>query len=84
VGISSAYLAAVVLAMYVTSADVSALYTHPEHLLLICPLILYWATRTWLSAHRGKLHDDPVVAVAVDPATYVLAAISVAIVLSAV
>jgi hypothetical protein len=24
-------------------------------------LLLYWISRVWLGAHRGKLHDDPVV-----------------------
>jgi 4-hydroxybenzoate polyprenyltransferase len=83
-GISAAYLAAVVLAIYVNNADVAHLYAHPERLLLICPVLLYWATRTWLRAHRRLLHDDPVVAVALDPATYVIAAISAVLVLSAV
>jgi 4-hydroxybenzoate polyprenyltransferase len=84
VGLSSSYLAAVVLAIYVNNADVAHLYSHPERLLLICPVLLFWATRTWLRAHRRLLHDDPVVAVARDPATYVMAAISAAVVLSAV
>jgi len=84
VGLSSAYLAAVVLAIYANSADVVRLYSRPERLLFICPLLLYWATRAWLRAHRGEMHDDPVVAVALDPTTYVIAAISVAVVVSAV
>lgn len=83
-GISAAYLAAVVLAIYVNNADVARLYAHPERLLLICPVILYWATRTWLRAHRQQMHDDPVVAIALDPATYVIAGISALVVLSAV
>lgn len=71
-GLSSAYLGVLVLALYATSGDVTRLYAHPERLLLACPVVLYWATRTWLLAHRGQLHDDPVVAVAFDPVTYVV------------
>lgn len=71
-GLSSAYLGVLVLALYATSADVTRLYAHPERLLVTCPVVLYWATRTWLLAHRGQLHDDPVVAVALDPVTYVI------------
>jgi hypothetical protein len=56
------------------------LYSTPEHLVLVCPVLLYWATRTWLRAHRRQIHDDPVVAVAMDPATYVIGAITIAIV----
>jgi hypothetical protein len=59
-------------AIYVNSADVSLLYTHRNRLLLVFPLLLYWATRAWLLAHRRVVHDDPVIAVATDPATYVL------------
>ncbi len=83
-GLSSAFLATVVLAIYANNADIVRLYSHPERLLLICPLLLYWATRTWLKAHRHEMHDDPVVAVALDPVTYVIAAIAAAVALSAV
>lgn len=71
-GLSSAYLGVLVLALYANSADVTRLYAHPERLLLACPVVLYWATRSWLLAHRGELHDDPVVAVASDPVTYLV------------
>ena len=27
---------------------------------LACPLLLYWVTRTWMLAHRGQMHEDPV------------------------
>jgi 4-hydroxybenzoate polyprenyltransferase len=84
VGISSGYLSAVVLAIYVNNADVTLLYTHPERLLLICPLLLYWQTRLWLAAHRRQIHDDPVVAVAKDPVTYFLGAAALGIVITAV
>lgn len=79
-GLSSAYLAAVVLAIYANSADALRLYLRPERLLFICPLLLYWATRAWLRAHRGEMHDDPVIAVASDPATYVIATVAAVIV----
>ena len=84
VGLSSAYLAAVVLAIYANSADVTKLYDNPERLLLLCPILLYWATRVWLNAHRNNLHDDPVVAVAADRVTYIIGAISIAILFLAI
>lgn len=76
VGLTCGYLAVLVLALYVNSVDVTRLYTHPERLLLVCPVLLYWTTRTWFKAHRHALHDDPVVAVALDPVTYVVLAMS--------
>jgi 4-hydroxybenzoate polyprenyltransferase len=84
VGLSSSYLAVLVLAIYSNNADVARLYSRPERLLFICPLLLYWATRTWLRAHREEIHDDPVVAVALDPATYVVVGLSALAVLAAV
>jgi hypothetical protein len=36
--------------------------------------VLYWITRVWLIAHRGELHDDPVVFALKDRMSYVLGA----------
>jgi 4-hydroxybenzoate polyprenyltransferase len=83
-GLASAYLSVVILAIYVNNPDVSRLYSSPDRLLLMCPVLLYWATRTWHGAHRQLIHDDPLVAVASDPATYVLIALCAVIVLIAV
>jgi 4-hydroxybenzoate polyprenyltransferase len=82
-GLASAYLSVVVLATYVNSDAVALLYDHPDRLLLICPVLLYWGTRVWLHAHRRWLHDDPVVAVAADPVTYMLLAICAVVILTA-
>ena len=76
IGLTCSYLASVILAIYVNDANISHLYSHPDRLLLVCPVLLFWATRTWLKAHRGEMHDDPVVAIATDPMTYLIAAIS--------
>jgi 4-hydroxybenzoate polyprenyltransferase len=83
-GLASAYLSVVVLALYVNNPDVMRLYAKPDRLLLMCPIILYGATRVWLNAQRGKMHDDPLVAVAMDPVTYVLAAITATVVILAI
>ena len=60
-GGSSGYVSVLVLALYLNSIEVRAQYTHPEYLWLICPIILYWISRAWLIAHRGIMHDDPIV-----------------------
>jgi 4-hydroxybenzoate polyprenyltransferase len=83
-GIASGYLSAVVLAIYANSSEVTRLYRHPERLVLVCPLLVYWATGLWLKAHRREMHDDPLVAVAFDPATYAVAAAAGVIVLTAI
>lgn len=83
-GLTSSYLSAIILALYATSSDVTRLYSHPDRLLFACPVVLYWATRTWLLAHRGEIHDDPVVAVATDPVTYVVLGLTAIALLQAV
>lgn len=60
-GGSSGYLAVLVLALYIDSTASEALYRHPHYLWVLCPLLLYWISRTWAIAHRGLMHDDPVV-----------------------
>lgn len=60
-GASSGYLAVMVLALYIHDQATTALYAHPQVIWLACPLLLFWVTRVWMLAHRGQMHDDPVV-----------------------
>lgn len=60
-GITSGYMAVLVLALYVNSEAVKALYTYPQIIGLLCPLGLYLVSRVWLLARRGVLHEDPIV-----------------------
>ncbi len=71
-GTTSGYLSALVLALYVNSSEVRVLYQHPTLLLLVCPLLLYWISRVWLIAHRGQMHEDPIVFALKDRASYVI------------
>ena len=75
-GSTSGYLAVLVLALYVNSQDVVRLYAHPDAIWLICPLLLYWISRVWLLAHRGELHDDPIVFAITDRVSYVTGALA--------
>jgi 4-hydroxybenzoate polyprenyltransferase len=75
-GTASGYLSVLVLALYINhSREVTQLYRRPEALWLIGPCLLYWLTRVWLLANRGRLHDDPVVFTVKDPASYVVGAL---------
>ncbi len=65
-GSASAYMAVLVLALYLNSEAVRDLYTHPEVIWLLCPLLLYMISRIWLLARRDELHEDPVVFVIQD------------------
>lgn len=60
-GTSSGYIAVLVLALYIQDADTSALYRSPRFIWLACPLLLFWISRAWIIAHRGQMHDDPIV-----------------------
>jgi 4-hydroxybenzoate polyprenyltransferase len=60
-GISSGFLAVLVLALYLNSDNVVRLYKNPEFIWLAVPLILFWISWMWLQVHRGKMHDDPIV-----------------------
>lgn len=59
-GAASGYLAVMVLALYINDAGTVAQYQRPQYIWLACPLLLYWISRVWMLAHRGQMHDDPV------------------------
>jgi hypothetical protein len=73
-----------VLALYINSTASELLYRHPRVLWLLCPLLLYWISRAWLIAHRGGMHDDPVVFALTDRISQLLLAIAVVIVAGAI
>jgi len=80
-GTSSGYLAVLVLALYVNSREVTEmkLYNNPMLLLLICPLLLYWISRVWMLAHRGQMHDDPIIFALKDRVSYIVGGITLLI-----
>jgi 4-hydroxybenzoate polyprenyltransferase/phosphoserine phosphatase len=59
-GAAAGYGAVFVVALYLSSPEMAALYTHPSRLWLICPLLAYWISRVLVLSNRGDLHDDPV------------------------
>jgi len=36
-------------------------------------VLLYWVSRAWVVAHRGDMHDDPIVFAATDRPSQVVA-----------
>jgi 4-hydroxybenzoate polyprenyltransferase/phosphoserine phosphatase len=82
-GAASAYVAVLVLALYVSSSDITRLYTRPNVLWGMIPLFLYWTSRMWFLAGRGQMDDDPVVFAVRDPASYVTAFLLLLVVLFA-
>jgi len=72
-GSAAGYCAILILALYVNSPDVSGLYANRWALWMVPPPLLYWISRIWMKAHRGELHDDPVVFAATDKQSWVIA-----------
>ncbi|MBL8295661.1 MAG: UbiA family prenyltransferase [Bryobacterales bacterium] len=70
IGIPAGQLSVLVLAFYIQQPGTTELYHHPEWLWLLCPLLLYWASRMWLIAHRGAMPGDPLDFSLTDPLSY--------------
>ena len=79
-GVASGYLAVLVLALYVTSEKVRLLYHRPTLLLLTCPLFLYWISRMWLAAQRGRMNDDPITFALKDRQSYLIGGVALFVV----
>ncbi|OTE96062.1 hypothetical protein BCS42_00270 [Crenothrix sp. D3] len=60
-GGSAGYTSVLVLALYINEAASGSLYKSPEWMWGVCPLLLFWLSRIWLLAHRGQMHDDPII-----------------------
>ena len=61
IALSSGYLSVLVLALYINSPDINALYSNPAALWAICYLLLYWLTRMVFITSRGGMSDDPII-----------------------
>ena len=82
-GVGSACLAVLVFALYITSPQVVPLYRTPALLWFAVPLLLYWLSRTWMLAHRGLLHEDPLLFALHDRASYATGAAIALVMLAA-
>ncbi len=82
-GTASGYASVVVFTMYISSLNASSLYQHSARLWLLVPLLILWISRTWMLASRGELHEDPVVYAITDRRSWLMGAMCVAIVWSA-
>ena len=79
-GASNATASILVLALFVTSDDVTANYSSPELLWLLCFIMLYWTNRIWVKARSRQIDDDPIAFAIRDKISLVLGAASVVVV----
>lgn len=70
-GVTAGYGAVLVLALYLNSEAVLRLYATPEIMWAAVPVLLFWVSWMWMQAHRGKMHDDPLVFAVKDKASLV-------------
>ena len=78
-GVSSGYISALVIVLYVRSEDVVSSYAEPLAIWLVLPILLFWVSWVWLKAERGEMHDDPIVFAAKDKASLAVAALTIVV-----
>lgn len=83
-GIAAGCCSVLVLALYINSADATALYRNRELLWLVCPPLWFWIIRVWRLTMRGQMPEDPVVFATADTTSYVILAIMIVIVMSSI
>jgi 4-hydroxybenzoate polyprenyltransferase/soluble P-type ATPase len=69
---ASAYMALLVLALYVNSPEVQTLYRRPWVLWLLCPSLMYWFNRIIMLANRGDIDIDPILFAFRDKASWLV------------
>ncbi len=82
-GSGSGYVAALVMALYINSPEVTRLYSRPQLLWLMCVLVIYWISRAWLMADRGELDDDPILFALTDKVSYAVGILAGLVLLAA-
>jgi len=83
-GGGAGYMSVLVLALYINSDIVRMLYSHPDLIWLLCPLLLFWVSWIWLIARRGEMHDDPLLFAIRDRPSWIVACASAVVVAAAI
>lgn len=65
-GINAGFLSVLIFMLYMNSDNVAPLYPHPQYLMGIVPLLVFWLGRLWMLGYRGQVHEDPVLFVSKD------------------
>ena len=68
-GVAAGFSSVLVLALYLNSEDVLRLYQNPHWVWGNVPVMLFWISWVWLRAHRGEMHDDPLIFAVKDKAS---------------
>jgi len=76
--------AVTIFTLYISSDAVNELYTHPQILWLVGPLLMYWIARALMLASRRLMDDDPVVFAIKDKVSLVTAGAVALLVVAAI
>jgi 4-hydroxybenzoate polyprenyltransferase/phosphoserine phosphatase len=81
---ASGFNAVTIFALYISSATVSAQYSHPGFLWLVGPLLMYWIARALMMAGRRLMSDDPLVFALVDRVSLLTISVILLLIVAAV
>jgi 4-hydroxybenzoate polyprenyltransferase/phosphoserine phosphatase len=81
---AAGFNAVTVFALYISSDGTNQLYSRPEILWLVCPVLIYWIGRALMLAHRREMDDDPVVFALKDRISLASVGAAAALVLAAI
>jgi 4-hydroxybenzoate polyprenyltransferase len=81
---ASGFVAVLVLALYINSPEVAALYRNPELLWGVCIILVYWLGRVYFLAGRGEMHEDPIIFAITDRVSLLAGALVLAVLLVAI
>ena len=80
-GVTSGYIAVLVLALFIHTPDVAQRYSQPIGLWLLGPLVLFWVSYMWFKVWRGEQMDDPLVFAIMDRGSQLMLLASVVVIL---
>ena len=80
---ASGFVAVLILALYISSDDVQALYRRPELLWGISIILVYWLGRVCFLTGRGEMRHDPVLFAATDSVSLLTGVLVAAVFLAA-
>lgn len=83
-GAASGYMSVMVLALYINDPSATILYRYPNLIWLTCPLLLLWISRVWMLAHRGQMHDDPIIFAIYDKLSLIIGGLFFCVFLAAI
>jgi hypothetical protein len=69
--------------MYAATPEAHALFRSPQALWNLSPILMYWISRVWIEARRGRVPDDPVLFALRDRASLLAGLVAVGVVMVA-